>query len=62
MDDAFLVRRLQPVRHLLGDGESLLEWKSALADALGERRAFHELEDEGVLLEPIDRADVRMIE
>ena len=31
-------------------------------DALGERGAFDELEDERVLLEPIDRRHVRMIE
>ena len=66
VDDAPLVRGLECQRDLPGDRECFGDRQRPALQALGERRAFDELEhqggDPGRLLEPVDRADVRMIE
>ena len=66
MDDALLVRRLERVGDLPRDRQRFIERKPALGDPLGERRPFDQLHDERRgpvrLFEPVDAADVRMIQ
>ena len=61
-----LVRGLERLGHLPGERERLVERQRAVADALGERRPFDELDDQRAnaigLLDAVDRGDVRMIE
>ena len=46
MDDALLVRRLERLGDLPGDGQRFVQWKRPLRDAVGERRSFDQLQDE----------------
>ena len=66
MDDALLVRRLERVPDLPGDGQSLVDRHRPDREPLGERLPFDELEHESFdavgFHEPVDRADVRMVE
>ena len=66
MDDALLVRRLERVADLPGDGQSLVDRHRPLRQPFGERLPFDELEHESFdaagFYEPVDRADVRMVE
>jgi hypothetical protein len=66
MDDAALMGGLERRRNLPCDGERLLDGQPAAGESLGERRTLDELEDEAAdavgLLEPVNRADVRMVE
>ena len=60
------MRRFERLRDLARDRECLLNRQRTRRQTLGERRAFHELEHEAAdavgLLQPIDRADVRMVQ
>ena len=64
--DPLLVRRLERVGDLPGDGQRLVEWKGTLGNAIGERGAFHQFHYErlllGGVLEPVDGGDVRVIQ
>ena len=66
MNDAAVVGRFERFADLLRDGEAFWKWKRTLCDAIGERPAFDELEDQKLaaldLLESVDGADVRMVE
>ena len=66
MHDSLLVRRVECLRELGGDGQRLLERNRSLGEALCEVFAFHELhrqcDDSACVLEPVDRRDVRMIQ
>ena len=71
MDDALLVRSVEGVGDLCGDGDRFRDGQSLAAagvclDQLLQRLSLDELEDErgraeGVL-DPVDRADVRVVE
>lgn len=58
VDDAVVVR----FRDLQRDAKRFFPSERTFFNALGERRAFDELEDERVLLKPINRSDMWMIE
>ena len=66
MDDALLVRRVERLGDLAGDGERLRDRQGAALEAIGERRPFDQFEhqrgDAIRFFQPVDRADVRMIE
>ncbi len=66
MDDAFVMGRLKRERDLTCDLSRLVERYRTARDAIGQRAAFEQLEDEKAarrrLLEPVDGADVRVIE
>ena len=66
MNDALLVGLFQRFRDLFRDGKALIQGQGSLREAIGERRAFHELHDEGVRfaarLHAVDLGDVRVIE
>ena len=66
MDDALLVRRLKRIGDLARDRRAPRRPRSALRDAVGQRRALDELHHEGAdavrLLEAVDGGDVRVIE
>ena len=66
MHDAFVMRGLERERDLTCDLDRLVERHRTACDARRERAAFGELEDQKagrwLLLEPVDGADVRMIE
>ena len=66
MDDPLLVRGLERLGDLAGDGESLFEREGAALQPLGEILSLDELHDEGAdsarLLEAVDRGDVRVLE
>ena len=66
MDDAALVRRLEPFGDLSSDRHSFRDEKRARRNAFRERRAFDELEDERLdaigFVDPVDRGDVGMIQ
>ena len=66
MDDPSLVRRFERVRDLFRNRHRLVERNRSLRDPVGERRPFHQLEDEGrdavCLFEAVNAADVRMIQ
>ena len=66
MNDSVLVRGLEGLRDLPGDGERFVERNRSVCNAIRERRPFHELEDQGPdavsFFESVDRGDVRMIE
>jgi hypothetical protein len=62
VDDTGFVPRFEGFRHLLRDRERFAEGDGTEGDPLRERWAFHELEHQSVLLEPVDRRDVRMVE
>jgi len=66
MDDAPLVRRFHRAGDLTRDLEGFIDGDRSGGNALGERLALDELEDQRLvavlLLEPVDRCNVRMIE
>ena len=66
VDDALLVRRLERLRDLARDHECLQNRQRTQGQTLGERGAFHEFEDEAAdavgLLQPVDRANLRMVQ
>jgi hypothetical protein len=66
MNDALLVRRLEPRGDLPCDGDRLANRQRALAEPVLERRPLYELKDERAdavrLLESMDRRDMRMVE
>jgi len=66
VDDPLLVGGLERLGGLLRDREGLVERDRPLGDAVGQRRAFNQLEDEDLLavglLEPVDVANVGMVE
>ena len=51
---------------LLRDRKRLVDWNGALRDSICERRTFDQFEDERhpaiPFFQPVDRADIRMIE
>ena len=65
VDDPLLVRLFERLRDLQREGKALSQGKRPGFEALGERRAFDELHDEGpdaaALLEAEDRGDVRVM-
>ena len=66
VDDPLLVRRLEGLGDLAGDGEGLVERERAALQPLGEVFALDELHDEGAdaarLLEAVDRGDVGVLQ
>ena len=66
MDDSLLVRGFERRGELAGDGERLRDRQCAALEAIGERLAFNQFEHQCAdtirFLQPIDRADVRVIE
>ena len=60
------VRRFEGLGDLLGDGKGLIQRDSALRDAVRQRRPLDEFQDQRPdtlsLLQPVDRADVGMIQ
>ena len=66
MDDSLLVRRLEGLGDLAGDGEGLVERERPALQPLGEVLALDELHDEGAhaarLLEAVDRGDVGVLQ
>ena len=45
MDDSLLVRRLERLGDLFGDGERLVNWDSALCNSVGERKPLDQFHD-----------------
>ena len=62
MDDPLLTGCFEGFRDLFGDGQSLLDRHGTPRNPLGQRRPFHQLHDDGVVLEVVDGSDIRMIE
>lgn len=62
MDDPLLMGCFEGFRDLFGDGQSLLDRQGTPRNPLGQRRRFHQLHDDGVVLEAVYGSDVRMIE
>ena len=66
VDDALFVGVLERLGDLARDCQGLVERYPALLHALGERRTFDQLEDQGArlagLFDAVDRGDVRMVE
>ena len=62
MDDALVVRGFERVGDLPRDAERLVERNRSLLDPLGQRRPFDQLHHQRVLLDAVDRRDVRMIQ
>src|SRR5262249_46325183 len=62
VDHALLMCRLQRIGGLLGDLDRLLQWHWTLRDTLSQRHAFDQLHDQGALLHPINRCDIRMVQ
>ena len=66
MDDAFLVRGFERLGDLAGDGERLRDRQRAALETIGEHRAFDQFEHQRAdtirFFQPIDRANVRLIE
>ena len=66
MHDAVLVRRLERFGNLTGNRQRFVNRDRSLRDAVCQRRAVDELEDEGPLrtdfLRSVDLRDVRMVE
>ena len=66
MEDALAVRRLERVGNLEREAQHLVHGHRRAHDALLERLAAHELEDEEAdavdLLEAVDRGDVRVVQ
>ena len=63
--DATLVRVFQSIGDLSGDADGLHHGNRALADAVGERRPFHEFHQQGAhgagIFQTVDRGNVGMI-
>lgn len=49
MDDAVIVRRLEPLRNLPRDRKRLVQWDRSLRDAVRERRSFNQFENQRLL-------------
>jgi hypothetical protein len=62
MDDAALVGVIERINDLSRDGRRLVERQRPLSDLFSQRRPFHELHDEVVITNVVQRADVGMIE
>ena len=62
MDDALLVRGFERVGDLLRDRQHVGERQRTAPDDRGEVLTIDELHHERVLLDAVDRADVRMVE
>jgi hypothetical protein len=66
VDDPLLVRRFERVSDLLRDRQRARQRNRSVRDALGQSRPFDELQHQRPLrrgrLQPVDRADVRMVE
>ena len=66
VNDALLVRRLQRVRDLAGDGQCLVRRQRSSSQPIGERRPLDQLHDDGQHvsgpLQAVDRADARVRE
>jgi len=66
MDDALLVRGLECLGDLPGDGQGLVDRNRAACDALSQILALdelhHERGDPPALFVPVDRRDVRMVQ
>lgn len=66
MDDAALMRGFEGVRDLLRNRQHLIEGKRSVGNALGERRAFDQLQhqrpDAVGFFQAVDRPNVRMIQ
>ena len=66
MDHPGLVRGLQRLRNLLGNGQRLIQRDRPFGDPVGEGRAFHQLQDQrlGVfaLLDAVDLRNVRVVQ
>ena len=66
MDDPFLVRGLERLGDLTGDGERLGDRQRSSTQAIGQRRSLDQFEDQRRdavrFFETVDRADVRVIE
>ena len=66
MDDAFRMRRLERLGRLARDRQRLVHRQRPLMKAIGQRRAFDELEDERddvfAFFERVDGGDVRVIQ
>ena len=67
----FLVRRLERVGDLSGDGQRLVEWDWSLGDAVGQRGALDQFQHEArtapalsltKFFQAVDRRDVWMVE
>ena len=62
------MRGLQRLGNLLGDGQSFVEWDRPLFDAIGQRRAFDQLQDQRSELtvrsvfQPVEAPDVGMVQ
>src|SRR5437763_1964310 len=66
MDDSLLMCSFERLRDLLRDGERLVDGNRSACDAAIETLAVHEFQHEELLavrfVQPVDRADVRMVE
>jgi hypothetical protein len=66
MNNTRLVSRLERLGNLLRDGDGFVDGDGALRNALRERGAFDQFEDEGVdairLFEPVDARDVGVVQ
>ena len=66
MNDPLLVRGFEGVRDLCRHRQRVIDGDRALRDPIGQRRPFDEFQDERrdavAFLEPVDAADVGMIE
>ena len=68
MNDAALVRRFKGFGDLFGDGQGLVDRNWPLLDAICQCRSLDQFEDQRSeltalsLLQPVDAADVRMVQ
>ena len=66
MDDARAMRRVERARDLDRDRQRLIERQRAFRQAIGERLAFDQFQDQRAdavaVFDAVDRADVRMVE
>jgi hypothetical protein len=62
MHDAVVVRRLQRIRDLAGDGQRFLQWNRAFLDSLRQCRTLHQLHHQVVGSHVVQRADVGMVQ
>ncbi len=62
MHPALFMRRFERLGDLAGNAEGLVQRKRALPDAIGQRRAFHQLHHQVIWPDIIELANVWMIE
>jgi hypothetical protein len=66
VNDSPFVRRIKGVDHLASDRQGLVERNGAPRESVGERRPFHQFEDERLdpvgFFNSIDSCDVRMVQ